>query len=539
MQEKLGQFKDRMSERWNSTDKSVRIKIIITAIFLIIALGLTIYLTARPKWVVIESNSDIATIGQIENLFNDNSIESNIVKNGTAIEVEEKNVDAAKILLAQSNIAKTGFSFDDAISTTNIGMSESDKSEMYLRATESDIASLIERVEGVDSAKVKLVLPGDSVLFESQKKEASAGVTVVTNQELSKDQTMTIARLVAMSVDGLELKNIEIADQNAQSLYSGSTSEPGSASSKDEIEKQKKKEIEMYIRTALAQLYDDVNIIPNIKIDWNNRQEEQVTYQPPVDGNTDGVKNKEVVEEQEVVNGGNGEEPGLNANDEYDTNYAMEENTNASATVTKKNNEYLYNKQTVVTDYATGEFIPDDSSISIVVYNYREFDEKQLEENGTLNDDMTWSTFKEQNSAQTRLVIDDDLINNLRVGTGINNIAMVGYEKPMFVDKVVKPLAIEQIIILAILAILLILLAIGLIRKAQPDEVEEIEPELEVEKLLAKTQMQEEEEEEERRRLAAIKDVDSEYMNQINKFVDEKPEAVAQLLRNWLADEWE
>ena len=31
----------------------------------------------------------------------------------------------------------------------------------------------------------------------------------------------------------------------------------------------------------------------------------------------------------------------------------------------------------------------------------------------------------------------------------------------------------------------------------------------------------------------------SEVKKQIDKFVKKKPEAVAQLLRNWLADEWD
>lgn len=87
-----------------------------------------------------------------------------------------------------------------------------------------------------------------------------------------------------------------------------------------------------------------------------------------------------------------------------------------------------------------------------------------------------------------------------------------------------------------ILGILLLLLAFGLIKKTQPDEVEEVEPELSVEDLIVSTQLEDEKEE----MLAEIDtSVESEYKKQIEKFVNEKPEAVAQLLRNWLSDEWE
>ena len=65
------------------------------------------------------------------------------------------------------------------------------------------------------------------------------------------------------------------------------------------------------------------------------------------------------------------------------------------------------------------------------------------------------------------------------------------------------------------------------------DEEVEVEPELEVEEML-KTAKEEVELEE-----IELKET-LETKRQIDKFVDEKPEAVANLLRNWLTEEdWE
>ena len=59
----------------------------------------------------------------------------------------------------------------------------------------------------------------------------------------------------------------------------------------------------------------------------------------------------------------------------------------------------------------------------------------------------------------------------------------------------------------------------------------ELEPELSVEQLLATTK--------ENQSLEDIEFSDkSEARAMIEKFVDEKPEAVAQLLRNWLNEDW-
>ena len=70
------------------------------------------------------------------------------------------------------------------------------------------------------------------------------------------------------------------------------------------------------------------------------------------------------------------------------------------------------------------------------------------------------------------------------------------------------------------------------LRSARPLTVEEKEPELSVEEMLASTKENQ----------PSADDIDlqekSETRKAIEKFVDENPEAVALLLRNWLNDDW-
>ena len=86
---------------------------------------------------------------------------------------------------------------------------------------------------------------------------------------------------------------------------------------------------------------------------------------------------------------------------------------------------------------------------------------------------------------------------------------------------------------LALAAAILGILIFVIIRSARPLTVEEKEPELSVEELLASTRENQQ---------ASVDDIDiqekSETRKAIEKFVDENPEAVALLLRNWLNDDW-
>ena len=70
-------------------------------------------------------------------------------------------------------------------------------------------------------------------------------------------------------------------------------------------------------------------------------------------------------------------------------------------------------------------------------------------------------------------------------------------------------------------------------RSARPLTVEEKEPELSVEEMLRTTKEQQ----------TPLEDIDlqekSEIRKAIEKFVDENPEAVALLLRNWLNEGWD
>ena len=77
------------------------------------------------------------------------------------------------------------------------------------------------------------------------------------------------------------------------------------------------------------------------------------------------------------------------------------------------------------------------------------------------------------------------------------------------------------------------LLVFVIIKGTSPVEVTELEPELSVEDLLATTQ------EDDKQDLDEIELSDkSETRQLIEKFVDENPEAVALLLRNWINEDW-
>jgi flagellar M-ring protein FliF len=121
------------------------------------------------------------------------------------------------------------------------------------------------------------------------------------------------------------------------------------------------------------------------------------------------------------------------------------------------------------------------------------------------------------------------------------NVSLVVHELIIPVDTEVRVWDIPTILMVLVLLLLLAMLLYGLLRrqKSADDEEESLEPQLAVEDLLVSTQLEEAKEEE----AAQLEEIDyfkeNEIKKHIDKFVNEKPEAVASLLRNWInVEEW-
>jgi len=149
-----------------------------------------------------------------------------------------------------------------------------------------------------------------------------------------------------------------------------------------------------------------------------------------------------------------------------------------------------------------------------------------------LLDGISWNEYKLANAARTKIEADEDLVDMIAKASGIavENISMVAYEEPLFIDKEqvkIDPMDVFQIVLIVII---LGLLAFVILKGMRKEKTQVVEEELSVESLLQSNPASE------------LEDIEletkSETRKMIEKFVDENPEATAMLLRNWLNEDW-
>ena len=133
--------------------------------------------------------------------------------------------------------------------------------------------------------------------------------------------------------------------------------------------------------------------------------------------------------------------------------------------------------------------------------------------------------------------MDPDIVQMVAMASGISadRVVVVSYESPIFHDKegFIETISWTDILSIVMIILILALLAFVILRSMgsrKKNAVEE-EQELSVEEMLQSTPPESE-----------VNDIDvetkSDTRKMVEKFVDENPEAAANLLRNWLNEDW-
>ena len=541
MQERLLGVWSNLTERWNGLDRTQKIRLMLTVVVIILVLIATIYFITRPNMVELARDISWSDATAITTALTESGVRNNVGRGGGTVLVRERDYNTARMLLADRNLPRDpGFSWPDALNASGMTATETVTRENLRRAHQTDIVQGLISFEGVESAVVYLALPDDDNFFVVSNRQPSVSAALTTSMPISQAQALSMARFISRSIVGLSLDNIEIVNQNMETLFSGQDRAAGGITG-DTLDRVIKREIERDIRFAILPLFPDVRVVSNIRINMDTVQEVSNTiFSPTGETNATGVILREETYRATAENRPIGAEPGLQPNTATGPSYQIPGGGASTATEQESVIEFDYNRIQRIIEFGGGDLIADESSVSVFVYRHRTFEQEYMERHDLLNG-MRWEEFKVANSFPVYIPMEATLsavIETLRIGTGIEDITVTAFEVPLFIDHEPSAIPLNQIIMFGILVLLIGLLAIALIRKAQGETVEDIEPELAVEDLIVSDKLEQEKEE-----AIRLKDIEfakeSETKMLIEKFIQDKPEAAASLLRNWLNEDWE
>src|SRR6266851_7130673 len=163
------------------------------------------------------SNDDEAAVVQ---KLKDAKIPYELADGGT-IRVPTAHVQEARLATAGMGLngkPATGSGFE-LFNQPTFGQTEFTQKVNYQRALENELARSIDRMDAVDSSRVHLVIP-DQTLFANQQQPTTASIMLKLKpgKHLDSAQARSISNLVAGSVQGLKTQNLTMMDVNGNTL---------------------------------------------------------------------------------------------------------------------------------------------------------------------------------------------------------------------------------------------------------------------------------------------------------------------------------
>ncbi len=537
MVDRLKELLQKVQEWWDKFTAKQKTIIISVSAGVILALAILATILTRPQYETLITCESAKQASEITDLLEGDSIPYQTTDDGLIISVQKQDIAKATLLLGANNYPADSYSLESALAG-GLSTTESDKQKTYKLYQESHLQDIMEATDYVRKAYVTLSIPDNDGTLLAKEEEAYASVQLELNDTLPEGVAENFARNIATALGNKTTENISIIDTAGNLLFSGAEEAEANSGTvntsnqialKTQAEKALKQEV---VQVLLgSNLYEDVKVSPNLRMDFSSLKETTHNYTQADENGTNVLAHEDTYEAE--GRGGAGGVPGTDTNQE-ETTYVMEDGNNTNYSVTEESRDYLPSEK--ITDKVTppGSIDYANSSIGITASHFVIYKESDLKAQGQL-DGITFDEFKNQNSEMVKKEVDEEMITLVANSTGIPaaNISIVAYDVPIFQPEEglsLSPSNIAQIVLIALILALLLIVVLTTFKKNKEEEAP-TETELSVDDLLTTTQEHQ-----------TVEDIDLETKSEIRlmveKFVDENPDASAMLLRNWLNEEW-
>lgn len=318
MKEKTKQIAEKAKSFFTSMNAKVRkalIAVVVAAVAVIA--GLLIFNATRPYTVLFTGLSQ-EDMSSVLTYLRNNNVNNYRIENNDTILVPESQEASLKAGIMMENYPSSGFGYETFLDNSSFINSESAQQQLQLYDLQDRLGAVIRNLNGVKEATVTLS-PGSDyryILNEDNLVEATASVVVTMEmgQTLSSKMASSIQALIASSMQGLQIDNVVILDEDGNSYSGGATA---NASDLSELKMSLEARVSNLVRSRVLQAIepytgpDNLQVSVYCNVDVSRTYVESVEYTSPEEGtNWDSLGGHgligEIVWDNGIVRGENG-----------------------------------------------------------------------------------------------------------------------------------------------------------------------------------------------------------------------------------------
>lgn len=263
-----------LRQRFIALPPSKRTWLIALAMFLAAMCGAMVWYAGRQDWRILFSGLDGKDVQQISQELAAAGVQYQLTPDNAGIQVPAEMLDKARMEVAAKGMPQSGRLGFEIFDKPNWVGSEFDEKVNYQRALEGELEHTIETLSAVQSARVHLVLPHQS-LFMAEERAAKASVVLkLRRSSLAEEQADSIRSLVAGAVDNLSPDNVTLVDADGRASLK--------PKSKGVAEADLEEQMEAKLVAMLEPLAGRDNVRATVNVDYDESVEDRTdeVYDP-------------------------------------------------------------------------------------------------------------------------------------------------------------------------------------------------------------------------------------------------------------------
>jgi flagellar M-ring protein FliF len=196
---------------WAGMQPAQRGWMLVAAMLLVALVGGLFWYGLRTDWRILYADMDPDDVRQASQTLLQAQIPFEPFANGVGIMVPVAQLDKARLLTAAKGLKSGRLGFEIFDKPNWVG-SEFDEQVNYQRALEGELEHTVGSLSDIESARVHLVMPHESLFREVERPAKASVVLKLRHRSLADSEPEAIRNLVASAVDGLTPDRVVLVD---------------------------------------------------------------------------------------------------------------------------------------------------------------------------------------------------------------------------------------------------------------------------------------------------------------------------------------
>jgi flagellar M-ring protein FliF len=212
---------EQLRAAWDNLEPRQRTALAIALASTVIGLGVVGIWSSRPDYATLYSGLAQEDAADVVEELRGEKVPYRLSAGGSSILVPTTALHETRLKMAGKGMPRSSNVGFEVFDRSGLPGTDFSNNVNLQRALQGELERTIASLEQIDSARVHLSMPRETLYGEQARPTASVLLELKTNADIERSQVRGIAYLVSSAVDDLDLNNVTVVDTSGRVLHGG------------------------------------------------------------------------------------------------------------------------------------------------------------------------------------------------------------------------------------------------------------------------------------------------------------------------------